>query len=247
MLAYPGRLALCSAAFSKRDATMTRRHPLRHATRLALGLGPAFALAATIGACSNGNGTPQAFASVSLGAYYDPNHNMQNTCNSFKSITEVFSIGTATGNCDPKTGVCNGTGPVRVKDGDSQSGGATVNVKCSVTGGFDINLQASLGARGALQIFGHVDGNSGGTGVSADITYEGSDYQANANCTVKYTYGSDSVPENPPVAHGRIWAHLSCPQMGDPSGVRQVILMDMSQVPEICDGEVDFIFENCSM
>jgi hypothetical protein len=226
---------------------MTRRHLfLRHALRFALAA-PAFALCASIVACTGSQGTPQVFASVSLGAYYDPNHNMANTCNSFKSISEVFSIGTATGTCDPKTGLCGNTGPVRVKDGDTQGGGATVNVKCSVTGGFDINLQASLGSRGSLQIFGHVDGTAGGQGVSADIAYAGSDYSANGNCSVAYMYASMPVPQNPPIAPGRIWAHLSCPQMGDPSGVRQVGLMDGMQVPEICDGEVDFIFENCSM
>jgi hypothetical protein len=115
-----------------------------------------------------------------------------------------------------------------------------------VTGGCDINLQASLGSRGSLQIFGHVDGTSGGQGVSADISYSGTEYQAHGNCSVTFTYLSMPVPENPPIAPGRIWAHLSCPQMGDPSGVRRVILVDMSQVPEICDGEVDFIFENCT-
>src|SRR5579864_3270418 len=36
------------------------------------------------GADGGQSSVPQAFASVSLGAYYDPNHNQQNTCNSFK-------------------------------------------------------------------------------------------------------------------------------------------------------------------
>jgi hypothetical protein len=191
-------------------------------------------------------GVPQAFASVSLGAYYDPNHNGQNTCASYMSLREVFAIGSATGTCNPTTGVCNGTGLTRVRDGDSQSGGTIVNVKCSVTGGYDVALQASLGATGTLGIFGHVDPNAGGQGLSGDITYQGSEYQATNSCTVTFTYSGAPVPESPPIARGRIWAHLSCPQMGDPNMVRHVTLMDMSLVPEVCDGEVDFIFENCS-
>jgi hypothetical protein len=80
-----------------------------------------------------------------------------------------------------------------------------------------------------------VDATSGGQGVSADISYQGSDYQANNSCTVTFMYARQPVPQNPPIGPGRIWAHLSCPQMGDPAGVRNVKLMDMSLVPEVCD------------
>jgi hypothetical protein len=64
---------------------------------------------------------------------------------------------------------------------------------------------------------------------------------------VAFLYGGDPVPQMPPIASGRIWAHLSCQQMVDPQGLRHIILMDGTQVPEVCDAEVDFIFENCSM
>jgi hypothetical protein len=222
-----------------------RRRFLGRPSRWALA--PALPLCTLLSACSNSNGIPQTFDDVFLGAYYDPNHIMQNTCASFKSLKEVFSIGTATGNCNAQTNVCNGTGPVRVADGASQSGGATVNVKCSVTGSYDLSLNASLGSTGTLQINGHVDGKSGGTMLSGDIAYEGNDYTASGNCSAAFTYGGDPVPQNPPIASGRVWAHLSCPQMVDPQGLRHIILMDGTQVPEVCDGEVDFIFENCSM
>jgi hypothetical protein len=225
---------------------MTVRHDfLRHASRLSLG--PTLGLCVAISACTGSQATPQVFASVSLGAYYDPNQNMQNTCKSYMSLREVFSIGTSVGTCDPTSGTCGGNSIMRVKDGDSQAGGATVNVKCSVSGGYDINLQASVGATGTLSVFGHVDGMSGGQGLSGDITYVGSEYQANNNCTVTYMYAGSPVPQRPPIAPGRIWAHLSCPQMGDPNRIRNVTLMNSTTpVPEVCDGEVDFIFENCS-
>ena len=135
------------------------------------------------------------------------------------------------------------TGPVRVRNGDSQ-GGSTVNVRCSVTGGYDVDLEASLGSTGTLQIVGHVDATAGGQGLSAAIHYVES--YSGSNCTVTFMYGGQAVPVSPPIAPGRIWAHLSCPQMGDPDGVRHVVLMDMTLVPEVCDAEVDFIFENCS-
>lgn len=44
------------------------------------------------------------------------------------------------------------------------------------------------GGHGSLQIFGHVDATSGGQGVSADIAYQGSEYQANSSCTVTFMY-----------------------------------------------------------
>jgi hypothetical protein len=233
------------AASASGEATMTPRHNFfRHAVRPALG--PGLALCAALSACTGNTATPQAFASVNLGAYYDMvNHNGANTCKSYMSLREVFAIGTATGNCDPKTGVCNGTGPVRVKDGESQNGGAPVNIRCTVNGNYDVNLEASLGNTGTLSIVGHVDATAGGKGLSADIGYQSTHYSGN-DCTVTFMYGGMDVPQHPPVASGRIWAHLSCPQMGDPDGVRHVVLMDMSLVPEVCDGEVDFIFENCS-
>jgi hypothetical protein len=188
----------------------------------------------------------QVFASVAIGAYYDPNHNMQNACQGFQSLDTVFEIGVATGVCDPATDVCNSAGPVRVQDGSMQSGAQVVNVNCSVKGSYDVNLQVSLGATGDLSISGHVDANSGGQGLSADINYEGSDYASNGGCSVVYTFMGQPVPEQPRVAPGRIWAHLSCPQMGDPTGVRHKMLMDGSLVPDTCDGEADFLFENCT-
>jgi hypothetical protein len=187
----------------------------------------------------------QVFAFVAIGGYYDPNHNAQNTCGSYSSLIDVFEIGTTNSNCDPKTGVCSAAFPVRALNGSSQSAGATVNVTCSVRAGFDVNLQASLGAMGSVQITGHVDASSGGKGLTGEITFSGQDYQSN-NCNVTYAYMGQAVPVHPPIAPGRIWAHVSCPQMGDPTGVRHKTLMDGSQVPDSCDGEADFVFENCT-
>jgi hypothetical protein len=198
----------------------------------------------TAGSDAGHQPVPQAFVAVSLGGSFDPNHNLQNTCKSYSSTRELFAIGAASGSCNATTGRCVATGPIRVRDGDSQSGAGSVHIRCSVTAGNDVNLEASLGTTGTLQIVGHVDPTSGGQGLSADIGYQGSHY-AGSSCAVTFTYGGEPVPQHPEIAPGRIWGHLSCPQMSDPNGIRQVVLMDMSQVPETCDGEADFIFENC--
>ena len=47
----------------------------------------------------------------------------------------------------------------------------------------------------------------------------------------------------PPIAAGRIWSHLSCPQMASTSGKSKVI--NGKAVTEACDIEADFLFENC--
>jgi hypothetical protein len=193
-------------------------------------------------ASDGGQPRAMAFVSATVGPYYDPNFNRQNTC-SLASAKQVLSVGTAAG-----IGVCS-NGPVAIASGDLQADGATIAVRCAVTpanGGYLLDLQATLGATGSVSIFGQVDAMSGGQGVSGDITYQGSEYQANNNCTVTYMYAGAPVPQHPPIAPRRIWAHMSCPQMRDPNGVSHVVLANMSIVPEVCDGEVDFLFENCA-
>jgi hypothetical protein len=64
------------------------------------------------------------------------------------------------------------------------------------------------------------------------------------SCTIAFTYDGAPVPLNPPIAPGRIWGHLSCPnaQRGDIS----IMSPDGGVTPATCDTEADFLFENCT-
>jgi hypothetical protein len=133
-----------------------------------------------------------------------------------------------------------------VSDGSAQAGG-TVAITCSVAAGFLVQLEASLGgpAGGTLSVAGTVSPSSGGTAITADLASADGEF-TESDCTVLFTYEGQPVPATPPVAPGRIWAHLSCPRMVNQTGVL-VQRTDGTFVPETCDGEVDFLFENCSM
>jgi hypothetical protein len=208
---------------------MIRRH-LQVVTALLLAC-------AAFAACSNSAPPPpRAFVLATLGAARDTSGN--NLCQAFNSAKAVLNIGTNTG-----------TNPTRVNDGD-QNAGATVNVSCSVDGSFEVSLFAGQGGSqgGSVQIAGHVD-KGGSQGLVGQLVTQGLTYRQNANesggCTVAFKYMGGDVPDPTPISQGRIWAHISCLKMANQDG-HVVKLMDMTSVPEVCAGEVDFIFENCS-
>lgn len=68
--------------------------------------------------------------------------------------------------------------------------------------------------------------------------------QTDPGCTITYVYdpggsvggvgGDKAVPDNPPIAAGRIWGHIKCPNT-----------TTMSMQGAVCDAEADFIFEQC--
>jgi hypothetical protein len=157
-----------------------------------------------------------------------------NLCSVANASRAVFVLGTNTG-----------VSPVRVNSGDMSAGG-TVRVGCTVRGGFDVSLNASVGGAqgGALQVTGHVDPISGGQGILGLLTSQGGAYRE-SDCTIVFTYSGGAVPDPQPIAPGRIWAHLSCPKMLSQDG-HIVRLSDGTSVTETCGGEVDFVFENCS-
>ena len=117
---------------------------------------------------------------------------------------------------------------------------------CSVNGGYDVSLDASLGGaqQGRLQVTGHVDASSGGQSIHGVLNLSAGSY-AETDCTIAFTYQGGPVPDALPIQHGRIWAHLSCPKMLNQDG-HVVRLMDGTSVTETCSSEVDFVFENCS-
>jgi hypothetical protein len=144
------------------------------------------------------------------------------------------------------------TKPTVVSDNGTDKGG-TVNTMCQVTGGsggFDINVTATttgaatstaLGG-GVVNVVGHVDGTGTGTNLHTVISTNQVTWTG-ATCTVTPMYGGGPVPQSPPIAAGRVWAHVSCPSMTPDNGVR--VNVNGMQVMQQCDGEADFLFENC--
>ncbi|MBV9948945.1 MAG: hypothetical protein JOZ69_19000 [Myxococcales bacterium] len=185
----------------------------------------------TIAACSGGTpATPEAFVSASL----RPGTNGAQ-CPNGTSTTQL-KIGVATG----------GGKPTVVADGQTQTGTAVVNVQCTVTSGGTIHLNGVLGgnAGGAISIDGQVDANSG-SNIHGSLA-SGSIGWSEGDCTISYTYSGGAVPVQSgekPLAPGRIWAHLSCPKMSANNG--QNVVVNGVTEPAQCDGEADFLFENC--
>jgi hypothetical protein len=88
--------------------------------------------------------------------------------------------------------------------------------------------------------------SSGAMGITATFSESvggsGQSYSA-SDCTLTYTYDHNPVPDSSPVAPGRIWAHVSCV---DAMAMSSVLLPDGGTVPQTCDAEADFLFENCA-
>jgi hypothetical protein len=190
---------------------------------------PALCFAALAGACNSKPATADAFVSASLqpgGA---------GKC-SLGFQTQIFEVGVSTG-----------TQPNTVQDGKSQAG-AQVSVSCTVhpdNGGWDLSLFVELHDKGAMQLNSTSPVmSSGGGGViasfSRDVGGAGQNYTAN-DCTISFKYMGENVPNAMPIADGRIWAHVSCPDaMGN-----SMFLTDGGSASEECDAEADFLFENC--
>jgi hypothetical protein len=147
-------------------------------------------------------------------------------------------------------GTATGAQPTTISDGAVQGGGK-VSVACTVHpdgNGFDVQLNAGLSGQGSVTITSNAPGAvtqaSGGKGITG--TFESGQmgrYSSN-NCTISYMYGNGKVPNNQPIAAGRIWAHLSCVD-----AQRTDTLMvgpDGGTTFTTCDTEADFIFENCA-
>jgi hypothetical protein len=149
-----------------------------------------------------------------------------------------------------EVGIATGTHPSTVSNGQLQAS-APVNVACTVhpdNNGYDIDLDVELAGQGAMHISSTGAGavtSSGAMGISATFTKivgsSGQTFFAN-DCTFTYTYEMEPISTPTRVAPGRIWAHVSCP---DAQGMTD-FLVDGGRVPEQCDAEADFLFENCS-
>jgi hypothetical protein len=190
---------------------------------------PALCSAVLASACSSSPAPPDAFVAASLqpgGA---------GKC-SIGFQTKIFEVGVATG-----------TQPNTVQNGKSQAGGE-VSVSCTVhpdNGGYDLDLFVELHNQGAMQLNSTSPVmSSGGQGIIGSFTRDvggaGQTYNSN-NCTISFQYMMEPVPNSMPIAGGRIWGHVSCPDaMGN-----SMFLTDGGSASDVCDAEADFLFENC--
>jgi hypothetical protein len=182
-------------------------------------------------------------------------------CNSTPASAQVFITsyiqGVSSGTCPFASqtpwiniGVATGNSPTTVADQGNQGGGQ-VSASCGVKSNgsnFDIQLNAALSNTGSITIVSSmsmpISPTGGGMGVTG--TFESGTlgrYTSN-NCSITYKYNNGNVPVSPPIAGGRIWAHLSCvdSQRGDLS----FMAPDGGTTPATCDTEADFLFENCA-
>jgi len=147
-------------------------------------------------------------------------------------------------------GTSTGGNPTRVNDGDTQNGSQKVQVKCTVSpsgGGFDVQLQATENGVGTLIITSPAGqgavSDQGGQNITGVWESQTNGTYRESDCTISYMYNGSTVPDSPPIASGRIWGHISCPnaQIG---GVT-AMLPDGGVMDKTCDNEADFLFENC--
>jgi hypothetical protein len=156
-------------------------------------------------------------------------------CN-VNASTTIVDIGAAGTSANEK--------PATVGNGGHEMGGQAVTVTCSVVAsgsGFNVQLSAEqIGTGGgSLTITSPqpLDPVMGGTVSASWQNVNVGSYQQDG-CMLTYTYQGAAVPSSagPPIAAGRIWAHVSC-----------LMATDNQQMPApVCDGEADILFENCS-
>ena len=173
---------------------------------------------------------PQAFAIVTMG----PSAAFPGLCLSYPLDTTVMEVG------QPGTSSAQ---PTRVT-----SGASAVMISCSVHPqgpSYLIDLQISQAsatgsASSSLIVNGVVDPTVGATmNVSVHVPLSGGEEFVSSNCSVTFsTPGAGASPSGPPIAAGRIWAHLSCPGAQDTA-------LPAGTGPDTCDAEADFILENC--
>jgi|HubBroStandDraft_1064217.scaffolds.fasta_scaffold11460_6 hypothetical protein len=206
---------------------------LLHLARTA-GLAAGVGLVAS--ACGSAPAPAQAYVFLQMSADSPAAEGM---CVGYLSETTLIQIGMPG---DPNASPMP-TAPTRVSTGAQH-----IEIACSVHqegDSFAINLQVFQGdvagtGSTTLTVSGMVSASTGGTNLTSDVSNTiAGDYHSTA-CTISFTTpGAGASPQGPPVAPGRIWAHLSCPA-GQNSNVTT-----QSGGPSTCDAEADFIFENC--
>jgi hypothetical protein len=141
--------------------------------------------------------------------------------------------------------------PTPVANG-SPWAGAWLGVSCTVSpvgSGFDLQAQVTTGSDRITITStpgqGAVTPSSGATAIQARFESGRRGIYSAQDCTIAFAYDGAPVPANPPIASGRIWAHLSCPDAQNSAIV--IMMQDGSTTNETCDFEADFLFETCAM
>jgi hypothetical protein len=123
------------------------------------------------------------------------------------------------------------------------SGAYNVTLSCKVDpsgGGFSIQLSAKIGGPngGGFSAIGQVP-PTGGSAVQGAFASATAGTFSDSNCSITFTYNYNPVPVVPPIAAGRIWGHIDCPDAINP------VSSETDGGPATCDGHADFLFENC--
>jgi hypothetical protein len=195
------------------------------------------ACAASVACSSTQNPPPDGFIAATVGG--GP------ACPFASPVSDWLDVGTPTADK-----------PTTVADQGS-TGNGTASVQCTVHpsgGGFDINLSisnsASMGGGNVLISSPAGAGavtTSGGSGITASF-YSAVDLgpYSSSSCTITYTYNDMPVPTSigPPIAAGRIWGHIDCPDVMDSS--QNMSGNDGGIEVATCGATADFLFEQCS-
>jgi hypothetical protein len=185
-------------------------------------------------ACNSSSPT----ATVFVSSYIQPAG--PGTVCDYGTMTPWFDIGAPTGK-----------DPTVVANGGTQGGGQGVTVGCTVHpdgAGFDVALNASLGDHGSITITslsGKAISPSEGGPVSATFQSQKMGTWTSEMCKLSYEYQTGPVPRMPPVAAGRIWAHVSC-LLAERNDGEMRGLPDGGIGLATCDTEADFLFEFCN-
>lgn len=134
--------------------------------------------------------------------------------------------------------------PVTFTSAELQSAAGTLSLSCKVDpsgGGFNVQLSAEIDGRdgiSSVSVAGMVT-TEGGHNIQGTLTSATGGSFTASNCSISFTYNGNPVPVMPPIAAGRIWGHLDCPEAMAPA----TPVMDGG--PATCDAQADFLFENC--
>jgi len=141
--------------------------------------------------------------------------------------------------------------PSVTTSGDFEQGWGKVTLFCKVdsTGGGNFNIELSAEVAGpmggSVTVSGTVNDTTGATGgITGSFTSATKGSFSDSNCSVTFTYLMMPLGvSGSPIAKGRIWGHLSCPNATQQE--TSVPTEDGGSTQETCDGEADFLFQNC--
>jgi hypothetical protein len=191
------------------------------------------ACGAAVACSSSSNPPPDAFIAAELGGGSE--------CDIPSPDTAWLPVGTST--ADKPTPVSD--------QGSTGSGTATIDCTVHPSGsGFDISLSVSVaGTPGGNITITSPAGTgavttSGGKGITASFFSNNRGPYAETDCTISYRYMGAAVPDNPPIAAGRIWGHIVCPNAKE-SG-QTTTGPDGGAVARQCPASADFLFEQCN-